>query len=107
VDATRYELTSDEFRVVASKALTVQPVESSGRRAVRLDYPAAVENVDLLARPRSAKGGRVEFEVGGEEVTVRGRGKTFPVPGGGPATVAAGAVRDAFGNTNAEALELP
>ena len=107
VSATRYELTSRPFRVVPSRALTVVETDAGGERAVRLDYPAAVENVDLLARPRSARGGKVKFAVGGEEVTVRSRGKTFRVPGEGPATIAAGAARDQFGNRNAAPLELP
>ena len=45
--------------------------------------------------------------MGGEEITVKAKGKTIRVPGGGPAAIAAGAARDAFGNTNAEPLELP
>jgi hypothetical protein len=105
VDATRYELTSRPFRVTPSRALTVEPVNAGS--AVRLAYPRAEENVDLLARPSSARGGTVTFEVGGEEVTVRTRGKTFRVPNGGAATIAAGAARDAFGNRNGTAAELP
>jgi hypothetical protein len=104
ISATRYGLTSDEFRVVPSRALTVVP---AGSGAVRLEYPVAEENVDLLARPRAAKGGEVTFDVGGDSVTVRSKGKTFRVPGGGPATVAARAARDAFGNTNADPVSLP
>jgi len=104
VTATRYRLTSDEFRVVPSRALTVVP---AGNGAVRLEYPEAEENVDLLARPRAAKGGKVTFEVGGDEVTVRSKRKTFRIPGGGPATIAAGAARDAFGNRNSAAVSVP
>jgi hypothetical protein len=91
--------------VTPSRALTVEPVD--GGSAVRLAYPQAQENVDLLARPRSARGGSVTFDVGGEEVTVRSRGKTFRVPDGGAATIAAGAARDSFGNRNGAAVELP
>ena len=38
---------------------------------------------------------------------MKAKGTTVRVPGGGPATIAAGAAHDAFGNTNAEPLEIP
>ena len=105
VDATRYELTSRPFRVIPSKALVVEPVSGGG--AVRLAYPRAEENVDLLARPGSARGGTVTFDVGGRTIRVRSRGRTFRVPGGGAATIAKGAARDTFGNRNGAPAELP
>jgi hypothetical protein len=100
VRANRYRLVSAPFTVTPSRALAVR------RRGagVTIDYPTARENVDLTARPAHARGGEVTFRVGGAErrVVLR-RGERFTVPGGGRPSVAAGAARDRFGNTNGTA----
>ncbi|MEA2123224.1 MAG: hypothetical protein QOI80_6, partial [Solirubrobacteraceae bacterium] len=75
---------------------TVEPVPGG----VRLAYPKAEVNVDLTARPVAASGGRVRSSEG---VVRRRRGTVFRLPAG--ATVAAGAARDHYGNTNGQALK--
>jgi neutral ceramidase len=91
VTATRYALNSRPFHVVASHALRVQAVPGG----VRLAYPPAIVDVDLTARPVAAHGGAVTY--GGHTVRRR-RATVFPVPAG--TTIAAGAARDRYGNTN-------
>ncbi len=110
VQAKRYRLVSAPFRVARSRALAVREVPAApGRAAIVLEYPAARRDVDLTARPRRAAGGVVDFRVGGDVVRVRRRaGETFSVaaPAGTPVSVAAGAARDRFANTNGVAVAL-
>ncbi len=109
VSARRYRLEARPFKLIAHDQLVPHEVDlGGGRVGVRLDYPAAIENVDLLARPASARGGEVAFEVGGKTVKVREeKGSVFSVDAGGkPVSVAAGAARDRFGNRTSERIVL-
>lgn len=107
VTAARYRLESEPFDVTAASSLTVDPVDApTGGVAVRVGYPAARENVDLLARPAVAASGAVTFTVGGEErivPVVDGVART-DAPAGVDVTVTA---RDADGNTSGDAVALP
>lgn len=109
VTASRYRLTSDPFEVVPAATLTVAAADAPpGTVAVRVGYPAARENVDLLARPDAAAAGTVTFTVAGEQrpaEIVDGEAR-LAVPDGAAVSVAAGAARDAAGNTSGEALAL-
>ena len=110
VTAKRYRLESREFRVVDSGAITVQEHPAARRRvAVRLAYPAARRDIDLLARPGHASGGRVVFRVGRRKVTVRSRDATVftaPAPRGLPVSIEVGGARDRYGNANAAPIKL-
>ena len=110
VTAKRYRLESRPFRVVDSGAITVQEHPAApGRVAVRLAYPAARRDVDLLARPGHASGGRVVFKVGRRTITVRSRDATVftaRAPRGLAVSVEAGGARDRYGNANAAPIKL-
>jgi neutral ceramidase len=110
VTATRYELASEPFHVTPSTALTVVPAPApAGRVGVSLAYPKARIDVDLTARPRAASGGVVQFGVGSRTVAVshrKGTGFSAAAPAGAAVTIAAGAARDRWGNTNAAPVTL-
>jgi hypothetical protein len=76
--------------------------------AVVLEYPDAIRDVDLTARPKRATGGVVRFRVGRKTVRVRRRGQVFsvPAPAGAPVSIEPGAARDSFGNFNGARFEL-
>ena len=109
VSATRYELVSRSFQLVPSTALRVRRVDlGGGRWAVRLEYPRAVENVDLTYRPDDAAGGSVRFVADGRRVVVQEqRDDLFPAPPGGSVTIPARAARDRYGNRNSRQVTLP
>jgi neutral ceramidase len=109
VTAKRYRLVSPEFVVDGAASLKVAELPAApGRIAVALEYPDAVRDVDLTARPKRATGGVVRFRVGAKTVTVRRRGSTFsvPAPAGAPVSIAQGGARDAYGNFNGTAVKL-
>ncbi len=110
VRGKRYRIDSRAFEVRPSRALEVVPVPARrGRLAVGLAYPGAVRDVDLTHRPQYARGGVARFTVGRRAVIVRRRkGRFFSVraPAGAPVTLAAGSVRDRFGNAGAAGLRL-
>jgi neutral ceramidase len=111
VTANRYGLTSRPFRVRPSDELVLAPTSGRGRapRAVRLQYPRAVPDLDITFRPAAASGGRIAFRVNGRErVVERRRGTRFAVPGPRAARVVvrAGAARDRYGNRNGKRLVL-
>lgn len=110
VTAKRYRLGSRPFQVNGTGELRAVPAPADpGRVAVRLEYPAAIENTDLTFRPQFARGGVVRFRVGGRTVAVRSRDErvfSVRVPPGASVTVPAAAGRDRFGNVNGHALTL-
>ena len=109
VTAKRYRVASPQFQVRAASSLSVVEVPAGpGRVAVRLDYPAAVRDVDLTHRPRSARGGTVVFRVGGRDLRVASTSSTFSVaaPAGEPVSIARGGARDPHGNFNGAATRL-
>ncbi|HXA43763.1 MAG TPA: neutral/alkaline non-lysosomal ceramidase N-terminal domain-containing protein [Candidatus Solibacter sp.] len=87
VTANHYSLTSAPFTVVPSTRLVLAGTNAQ----LHVGYPAAVENVDVTARPVSVAGG-----------TISGR----PFSGGTitASAVPAGAVQDAYGNCNGSAF---
>ncbi len=102
VTATRYALYSDAFTVMPSTRLHVR----RDGNAVVLAYPEARVNVDLVARPDAAAGGSVGFRVADRTVLVTSRnGTRFAIPAGAT-SVAAGAARDRYGNTNGAAFDI-
>jgi hypothetical protein len=121
ITATRYKLTSSNFRVAASRALTAEQVNSApGTVAVELRYPAAQSHeavgeppgditADLTARPAAASSGSATFGVSGKPVTVKARSNgVFVVPAAAGATVEVkpGAVADSHGNANGNTLSF-
>jgi hypothetical protein len=108
VRANHYRLSSGAFRVVAGRMLKVVRVGTGSPVRVTLDYPAAVTDVDLTARPTHAAGGRVAYSIGGHRHVARiGAGRTFTLAGpAGPVKIAAGAARDGAGNRNPEAVTI-
>jgi hypothetical protein len=110
VTANRYRLQSAPFHVTVSAAPVVRTASAGGGGvAVTLDYPGAVPEQDLTFRPDHADGGSVTFTVNGRRRTVRrARGTRFTVaaPAGAPVTVAPGAARDRFGNSNHNELAV-
>jgi hypothetical protein len=99
VTANHYRLVSEPFRVRPATDLRAQSVPGG----LRLLYPVAVPNVDFNARPEAASGGRITYTLDGRRRTRKlRRGQVFRVPAG--ASVAAGAVRDRYGNRNASAV---
>jgi hypothetical protein len=110
VTASRYTLRSTPFKVAPFTGLVVQgTVAAPGQVGVRLTYPPADPISDLTARPSVARGGAVTFLVGGRQVTVRRKtASTFSVRArsGAHVTIAAGAARDAWGNTNSNPVTL-
>ena len=111
VTATRYRLASRTFALVPSAALAVAPVATEpGRRAVRLAYPAPVEDIDLADRPDLDRDGAVSFAVDGR--TVEGRADadgrwSVPAAPGSAVRVDAGAARDAQGNVSRATVAVP
>jgi len=76
---------------------------------VTLSYPHADPVADFTARPASVPAGSVTFTVAGRPVVSgSGTGSTYgaKAPAGTSVTVAAGAARDHWGNTNAAALTV-
>ena len=121
VKGNRYRLRSEHFQLAPSEAITVEPAEAeAGRVAVTLRYPEPVSDegiddpapdvdADLTYRPNRARRGRVEFLVDGERVVVRKpRAGSFEIdaPADARIEVAAGAARDANGNSNREGIVL-
>jgi neutral ceramidase len=88
VTANHYALTSAPFSVVPSTRVVLR---DAGAGQVHAGYPAAVENIDITARPDSLDGG-----------TLAGRPFTGAVVAA--AVVPAGAVLDPFGNCNGSAF---
>jgi neutral ceramidase len=114
VTANHYRLVSHAFKVIGSQALSVERAGApAGTVALRLAYPAAVSHekvgdppgdfsADLTYRPPFASSGTATVVVGGKKRTVKGKGGlfSFSAPAGTPVSVAAGAVRDRYGNAN-------
>jgi sugar phosphate isomerase/epimerase len=99
VTANHYRLVSEPFRVRPATSLRAQAVQGG----LRLLYPVAVPNEDFNARPEAASGGRITYTLDGRRRTRKvTRGQLFRLPAG--ASVAAGAVRDRYGNRNASAV---
>ena len=88
VTANHYALTSAPFSVVPSTRVVLR---DAGAGQVHAGYPAAVENIDITARPVALDGG-----------TLAGRAFSGAVVAA--AVVPAGAVLDAFGNCNGSAF---
>jgi hypothetical protein len=96
VTANHYRLASKPFAVWRGRMLKI--TRTAG--GVTLDYPPAITDTDITARPAHASRGRVTYTLGGRKRTVRAGPKgVFPVPAGG--TIAPRGARDAYGNTNA------
>jgi hypothetical protein len=121
ITANRYGLKSKPFEVRPSHALTAAPLNAgAGLVAVELGYPQPSAHqavgdppgdlsADLTARPEVASSGLATFVVNGRRVTVSERaGGVFavPAPAGSSVEVKPGAVRDEFGNANANSLTL-
>ena len=109
VTAKRYRLESGPFFIEGAQTLKLVEVPAPrGRVAVALEYPDAIRDVDLTARPKRATGGTVVFRVGNKRVRVRRNGSTFsvPAPAGTPVSVARKGARDRWGNFNGDALKL-
>lgn len=121
VTASRYKLTSAEFTVAPTTALTAVPVNAAaGHLAIELRYPAAVQHeavgeppgdvdADLTDRPARATSGRATFLVGGQEKTVKPDANgvfTLSVPASGAVEVKPGGAVDSHGNANGNALTL-
>jgi neutral ceramidase len=110
VTATRYTLTSASFSVTPFTGLKVAPAAAAAdRAAVTLSYPHADPVADFTARPASVPGGSVTFTIAGRPITATSAtGSTYAVKAaaGASVTVAAGAARDHWGNTNAAALTV-
>jgi hypothetical protein len=110
VTATRYTLTSASFSVTPFTGLKVVPATAAANRAaVTLSYPHADPVADFTARPASVPSGSVTFTVAGRPVTAKGAtGSTYDVKAaaGASVSVAAGAARDHWGNTDAAALTV-
>jgi hypothetical protein len=121
VRANRYGLVSRPFAVKPSRALTAAPLDAGpGRVAVELQYPApnvreAVGDppgdftADLTDRPFAATSGLATFVVNGRPRTVSENGEgafSIAAPAGAQITVAAGGVRDQYGNASGNALNL-
>jgi neutral ceramidase len=110
VTAKRYRIESPTFKVAPGSSLKVVEVAApAGRVAVTLEYPDAIRDVDLTARPKHAVGGAVRFRVGDRVVEVRRRrGTIFSVaaPAGVPVSVLGGGGRDTRGNYNRAPLKL-
>ena len=87
VTANHYTLTSTPFNVVPSTRLVL----GSANTQVHVGYPAAVENVDITARPVSVSGGSFS-------------GRSFSGATINATIVPAGGVLDAFGNCNGDAF---
>ncbi len=102
VTAKRYRLASSSFKVYAATSLRAVPAPAAdGFAAAAIEYPGAIDNVDLTHRPARASGGTVEFRVGGRKVVVKRRsGTVFRVRAapGEPVSVRPGGARDRHGN---------
>lgn len=103
IHASHYRLTSAPFVVSPTAGLTAV---ITGRGAVTLRYPAPVVNVDLTARPAHSGGGNATFMINAHpiEVVLRGGAFRLSLHAGDRVALAAGAARDEFGNSNANAL---
>jgi hypothetical protein len=109
VTAKRYRVESPQFVVEGAAALTLVEVPAPpGRVTVALQYPDAVRDVDLTARPKRVNGGIVRFRVGNRIVQVLSGADTFSAaaPPGVPVSVDRGGARDAWGNFNGAPLTL-
>jgi neutral ceramidase len=109
VSANRYRLLSAPFRLLGAGDLEARVLESGGGRAVlTLEYPRPVENRDLTWRPLTARAGRIALGPGARDVAIRARGRRFILhgPPGTPVTLGPGAVRDRYGNANANPLSF-
>ena len=104
ITANHYTLDSAPFEVIATDALQVAGVRTpDGHVQMTLDYPRAVENADWTWRPTSADGGSVSAQAGDARRTVsQASGSSFDVAAGmsDTVTVAPGAFRDRYGNSN-------
>jgi neutral ceramidase len=95
VTASGYRLASRPFRVTPRTGLELERVAGG----VRIRYPSARVDDDLTWRPAAASGGTIRYSHGGRTVTLRRKSATvFPLPH--DATIAPGAARDRFGNSN-------
>ncbi len=87
VTANQYSLTSAPFTVVPSTRLVLAGTNAQ----LHVGYPAAVENVDVTARPVSVAGGTISS-------------RPFSGATVSAGAVPAGAVQDAYGNCNGSAF---
>ena len=103
VTAKEYRLASSTFRVAAGAILHPQVTGDQ----VKLGYPQAFLLNDWTYRPVDAAGGAVTFIVGGHKRVVRERSATgFAIPNGASVSIPARGVRDRYGNTNAQPLDV-
>jgi neutral ceramidase len=105
IQANRYRLESQRFRVVESNELKLREVGAGpGRVGVMLDYPPAVRDVDLTHRPASADGGAVFFRAGRRGAAdYRSQGGVFSMRAAQATVVSA---RDRFHNVAPGRLRL-
>jgi hypothetical protein len=110
ITANRYRLESASFSVGGSPSLSIAGVGRDAKGVlVELRYPVAFENLDLLARPRTAAGGTIAYVAGGKRLTARvKRGTTFRLKAkpGQTVTIPAGGARDRFGNASSAGATL-
>ncbi len=111
VTANHFTLTSSPFSVVPSRALIVREATPpvSGRVGVTLGYPAAVQDIDITARPEAALGGSVAFLVDGKTVVVRHRDHgvfSVAIQPNSTVSIAAGGAGDLYRNVNDKPVNL-
>jgi neutral ceramidase len=102
VTANRYRVASRSFLLRPARNLRAAIDRSGTTASVRLLYPAAVPERDLTARPSAVASGRATLRIGSHRVSVRiqnGSG-TVKAPASARVSVAPGAARDRFGNSN-------
>jgi hypothetical protein len=105
VSANHYEIASSPFAVGPSVVLKPQVATSTpGKVTLTLDYPDAVHERDYTFRPQYAQGGKVVYEVNGQQKVVRRRGRAFALtgPAGATVTIPPGGAADRFGNRNGD-----
>ena len=111
ITSARYQLASAPFQVGASTGLRLLGVERSGGDLLfRAQHPPPDPERNLLARPRTPRGGTLRFTQDGREQVARwdeaAGGWRAPSRSDAPVSVAAGALTDGLGNSNGEAVAL-
>jgi hypothetical protein len=113
ISSGSYELASDPFRIVGSRALSVRGVElrrgrGGTRLVVRAQNPPPDPTQSIIWRSQSPVGGRAVIRVGGERLLARWSKRRQGWVAGAGAGVEEGdavkvSVRDRFGNTSGRA----
>ena len=111
IASARYELVSEPFVVGASAALRVLGVERSGGDLLfRAQNPPPDPERNLLARPRTPRGGALRFTQEGREQVARwdeaAGGWRAASRSDAAVTVAPGGLVDGLGNTNSSAVTV-